>query len=107
MARTAMTMGAGGRLAEHLSVGVLSERYPLTEVRAALAGSGKHSARVRLLPAEVMTYYVIAQGLLMAVSTKEVLRVVREGLSWLGAEELGPTASKAAIAQARSTGGCA
>jgi hypothetical protein len=97
-----MTMGAGGRLAEHLSVGVLGARYPLSEVRAALAASGKESERVRLLPAEVMTYYVIALGLLMAVSTGEVLRVLREGLDWLGAADSGKVAGKAALAQARA-----
>jgi hypothetical protein len=97
-----MTMGAGGRLAEHLSVGVLGARYPLDEVRAAVAASGRESERVRLLPAEVMTYYVIALGLLMSVSTGEVLRVLREGLRWLGAEDSGKVAGKAAIAQARA-----
>jgi hypothetical protein len=96
-----MTMGAGGSLAEHLSVGVLGARYPLGEVRAALAASGKESERVRSLPAGAMTYYVIALGLLMSVSTGEVLRVLREGLVWLGAEDSGKVAGKAAIAQAR------
>ncbi len=97
-----MTMGAGGRLAEHLSVGVLGARYSLGEVRAVVAASGKESERVRLLPAEVTTYYVIALGLLMSVSTSEVLRVLREGLAWLGGEDSGRVASKAAIAQARA-----
>jgi len=104
-----MTMSAGGRLAEHLSMGVLGAQYPLHEVRAVLEATGRQSERVRALPAEVMTYYVIALGLLMAVSTGEVLRVLREGLSWLGlqgtSKELGETsgkiACKAAIAQAR------
>ena len=89
-------------MAEHLSVGVLGARYPLGEVRAVLAASGKESERVRALPAEVMTYYVIALGLLMSVSTGEVLRVLREGLAWMGAEDAGKVAGKAAIAQART-----
>lgn len=89
-------------MAEHLSVGVLGARYSLGEVRAVVAASGKESERVRLLPAEVTTYYVIALGLLMSVSTSEVLRVLREGLAWLGGEDSGRVASKAAIAQARA-----
>lgn len=96
-----MTMGSGGRLAEHLSVGILGAAYPMAEVRSVLKASQKQSKRVRALPTEVMTYYVIALGLLMAVSTGEVLRVLREGLCWLGAEDAGKVAGKAAIAQAR------
>jgi Insertion element 4 transposase N-terminal/Transposase DDE domain len=83
-------------------VGVLGAEYPLTEVRAVLEASGKQSERVRALPAEVMTYYVIALGMLMSVSTGEVLRVLREGMSWLGAGDGGKGAGKAAIAQARA-----
>lgn len=97
-----MTMGAGGKLAEHLSVGILGAEYPLSEIRAVLEASEKQSERIRLLPAEVMTYYVIALGLLMTVSTGEVLRVLREGLGWLGEEDSGKVAGKAAIAQARA-----
>ena len=36
-------------------------------LRAVLAASGKESERVRALPAEVMTYYVIALGLRILV----------------------------------------
>jgi hypothetical protein len=97
-----MTMGSGGRLAEHLSVGVLGSEYSLAEVRAVLDLSGKRSERVRALPAEVMTYYVIALGMLMSVSTGEVLRVLREGMAWLGTADQDKGASKAAIAQARA-----
>ena len=79
-----MTMRTGGKLTEHLSVGILGAEYPLAQIRAVLAASDKHSERVRLLPSEVMAYYVIALGLLMTVSTGEVLRVLREGLGWLG-----------------------
>jgi hypothetical protein len=102
MARTPMTMSSGGKLTEHLSVGILGAEYPLAEIRAVLAASDKHRERVRLLPAEVMAYYVIALGLLMSVSTGEVLRVLHEGLGWLGVRESGKVASKAAIAQART-----
>ena len=33
MARTAMTMSSGGRIAEHLSVGILARSYPRFEIR--------------------------------------------------------------------------
>lgn len=96
-----MTMNDGGKLAEHLSVGVLAAAYPLAAVERAVAESGKGSERVRALPAEAVTYYVMALGLLMAVSTREVLRVLVEGLRWLQGEGPMKVASKAAIAQAR------
>jgi hypothetical protein len=96
-----MTMGGGGKLAEHLSVGVLAAAYPLEAVTRAVAAADKRSQRVRDLPAEVVTYYVMALGLLMAVSTREVLRVLVEGLRWLEGNEGMKVASKAAISQAR------
>jgi hypothetical protein len=100
-----MTMGTGGKIAEHLSVGVLAQIYPWERVAAVLRQTERESERVRDLPAEVVTYYVMGLGLFMAVSTREVLRVLVEGLQWLGAA--GPAtpvkvASKAAISQART-----
>lgn len=96
-----MTMGGGGKLAEHLSVGVLAAAYPIAAVTEAVAAADKSSERVRDLPAEVVTYYVMALGLLMAVSTREVLRVLVEGLRWLEGDKGMKVASKAAISQAR------
>ncbi len=107
MARTAMTMGGGGKLAEHLSVGVLAAAYPYEQVAAAVAAADRSSERVRALPAEAVTYYVMALGLLMAVSTREVLRVLMEGLRWLEGSAAVKVASKAAIAQARQRLGAA
>src|SRR5476651_299905 len=110
MARSAMTMGTGGKIAEHLSVGVLAQIYPWERVAAVLRQTERESERVRDLSAEVVTYYVMGLGLFMAVSTREVLRVLVEGLQWLGAA--GPAtpvkvASKAAISQARTRLGAA
>lgn len=88
-------------MAEHLSVGVLAAAYPVAEVARAVAAADRSSERVRDLPAEVVTYYVMALGLLMAVSTREVLRVLVEGLRWLQGDGGMKVASKAAISQAR------
>lgn len=107
MARSAMTMGTGGKIAEHLSIGVLAQIYPWERVSAVLRQTGRASERVRDLPAEVVTYYVMGLGLFMAVSTREVLRVLVEGLQWLGAEPAVKVASKAAISQARTRLGAA
>lgn len=103
-----MTMSAGGRIAEHMSIGVLARTYPRKRIRSILVRMGLESKRVRDLPAEALVYYVIALGLFMAVSTGEVLRSLVEGLQWLGG---GSTrikiAGKAAISQARSRLGAA
>jgi hypothetical protein len=84
MARTLMTMSSGGRISEHLSIGVLARSYPRERIREILDRLNANSKRVRDLPAEVLVYYVIALGLFMAVSTGEVLRCLVEGLAWLG-----------------------
>jgi hypothetical protein len=102
MARSAMTMGTGGRIAEHLSIGVLAQIYPRERVAAVLQQTNRRSERVRDLPAEVVTYYVMGLGLFMAVSTREVLRVLIEGLQWLGGGSTVKVAGKAAISQART-----
>ena len=80
MARSAMTMGTGGKIAEQLSVGVLAQIYPWERVSAVLQQTNRASERIRDLPAEVVTYYVMGLVLFMAVSTREVLRVMVAGL---------------------------
>ena len=107
MARTTMTMSSGGRIAEHLSIGILARTYPRERIKQILQELGLESKRVRDLPAEVLVYYVIALGLFMAVSTGEVLRCLVEGLQWLGGQSALKLAGKAAISQARSRLGAA
>ena len=97
-----MTMGTGGRITEQLSIGLLAQVYPMERVSAALEQTKRTSERVRDLPAEVVTYYVMGLGLFMAVSTREVLRVILEGLQWLGGGQGVKVAGKAAISQART-----
>ena len=103
-----MTMSAGGRIAEHLSIGVLARTYPRERIRDILVRMGLQSRRVRDLPAEAVVYYVIALGLFMAVSTGEVLRSLVEGLQWLGcAPTKVKVAGRAAISRARTRLGAA
>lgn len=103
-----MTMSTGGRIAEHMSIGVLARTYPLERIRGILERTGRQSSRVRDLPADALVYYVIALGLFMAVSTGEVLRSLVEGLQWLdGAHTKIKAAGKVAISQARTRLGVA
>ncbi len=102
MAASSVKSSAGGRIAEHLSVGVLARTYPRERIRDILERMGLQSKRVRDLPAEALVYYVIALGLFIAVSTGEVLRCLVEGLQWLdGGLGKVKVAGKVAISQAR------
>jgi Insertion element 4 transposase N-terminal len=105
MARTAIRMGGGARIAEPLSVGVLARAIPLARIQEVLRQHNLQSRRIRDLPAEVVVYYVIAWGLFMAVSTREGLRCLVEGLGWLKGQPAVHVAGKSAISQARSRPG--
>jgi len=96
-------MSAGGRIAEHMSIGVLARTYPRERIQKILVRMWLQGKRIRDLPADALVYYVLALGLFMAVSTGEVLRSLVEGLHWLGgASNKVKTAGKAAISRARS-----
>jgi hypothetical protein len=84
MARTAAEIPAGVRLADYISLGVLTASFPLETVEAVLERTSRASKRERELPAHVMVYYAIALALYADVSTREVLRCLLEGSRWLG-----------------------
>jgi GNAT superfamily N-acetyltransferase len=104
MMRTgSVRLETGIRLNDLVSLGALTAYVPLTNVRDALAVTGRESERRRDLPAQVMMYYVIALALYRAEGSREVLRMLLEGLKdLLGfAVPLRP-AGKSGISQARS-----
>jgi hypothetical protein len=103
MARTMAALPAGTRITDYISLGVITKTFPMKEVRAVLAATGKTSVRQRELPAPVVVYYVIALALYMQASYREVLRCLMEGIQWL----LDPSAAvkvagKSGISQART-----
>jgi hypothetical protein len=107
VARTPEGLPQGPRLADFISLGVIAKAFPLEKIYAVLETSKKASIRQRELPAQLVVYYVIALGLYMQVSYREVLRCLLEGVQWL----LGPTeavkvAGKSGISQARTRLGC-
>jgi hypothetical protein len=83
-----------------IDLGSMSSAFPLEDVERILEETNRSSQRKRKLPAYLMTYYVIALGLMASMGTREVLRHLldrfRERRSWRG--EL---ASEAAITKAR------
>jgi hypothetical protein len=103
MARTRKTLPARVDVAHLISAGVLASVCPRALIEEVLADTGKASQRERLLPAPAVVYYVMALALWREAPLEEVLRVVCEGLQWLGGGEAGAVqASKSAISQART-----
>jgi hypothetical protein len=103
MARVGKVRLEGDRLTDLMNIGVLTTRFPLDQVHEVLRVTGKSSKRLRDLPAHVVVYYVVALALYRAEGSREVLRLLLEGLRaivGLGVEVVPPT--KAAISRARS-----
>ncbi|MBF8304579.1 MAG: transposase family protein [Dehalococcoidia bacterium] len=102
-ARTLAELTKGSRITDYISVGVLSKTFPVEKVAEVLKRTGKVSQRQRDLPAHVVVYYVMALGLFMGVSYREVLRCLMEGIAWLktpGAKV--KITGKSGISQART-----
>ena len=103
MARIRKALPAKVDVAHLISAGVLASMCPRALIEEVLADTGKASQRERLLPAPAVVYYVMALALWREAPLEEVLRVVCEGLQWLGGGEAGAVqASKSAISQART-----
>src|SRR5665811_1073204 len=73
MARTAAGLPPGTRLTDHISLGVLTARFPIETVHEVLQRTGRASQRERDLPAHVMVYYAMALALTGAPGALEHL----------------------------------
>jgi hypothetical protein len=103
MARTRKALPAKVDVAHLISAGVLASVCPRGLIEQVLADTGRGSQRERLLPAPAVVYYVMALALWREAPLEEVLRVVCEGLQWLGGGQAAAVqASKSAISQART-----
>lgn len=103
MARTKALLSDGSRISDYISLGVVAARFPRDKVLDVLDRLGRGSSRQRDLPAHVVVYYVIALGLFMQVSYREVLRCLLEGVDWLmGGTQQIKVAGNSAISQART-----
>jgi hypothetical protein len=103
MARTRKTLPATLDIAHLISTGVLASVCPRSLIDEVLEETGRGSQRNRLLPAPAVVYYVMALALWREAPLEEVLRVVCEGLQWLGGGETQAVqASKSALSQART-----
>jgi len=107
MTRTAAEFPGGTRLSDYLSVSVIARVYPREAVRTALQSLNPDSRRRRDLPAEVMDYYVIAMALFRAVSAREVLRCLVDGLRWISPSLPVGVSGKSSISRTRTRLGAA
>lgn len=90
-------------MTDHIGIGVLTRLVDRDLVDEVLAETGKREQRVRLLPARVVVYYVMALCLFFGDSYEEVMRKLVDGLRTLGSwskEWRVPTTS--AITRART-----
>jgi hypothetical protein len=102
MAGKAAELGGQVRVSDYLSVGLLSRLVPPSLVDEALTAHGRHSKRQRDLPAHAVAYYVMALSLYRGVNTEEVLRVVTEGMEYLGDAAIRREVGKSAISASRT-----
>lgn len=103
MARTVAELTGGVRISDFITLGVIAKVFQREKVLECLKAAGAQTRRQRALPNHVVVYYVIAMALFMNVSCKEVLRILLEGVRWLGGEsgKLQVT-GRSGISQARS-----
>jgi len=101
MAGKALALGGPIRVSDYLSLGLLARLVPPRVVEEALTEHGRHSQRQRDLPAHAVAYYVVALSLYRGVNTEEVLRVVTEGMEYLGDGAIRREVGKSGISAAR------
>jgi len=103
LARTVAELPPGARIADYISLGVITKTFPLSVIGPVLSKTGTASVRQRDLPAQVVVYYVVALALYMHSSYREVLRCLLEGIQWLRDPSVGiRVAGKSGISQART-----
>lgn len=100
MARTKKLLSARLDIAHLISTGILARVCPRPLIEDVLSRHGRSGQRCRLLPGVLMVYFVMAMALWREAALEEVLRVVCEGINWLGGKV--SCAGKSAISQARS-----
>ncbi len=92
-----------GRLTDHLAIGVLTGLVHRDIVDDVIRECGKREKRLRLLPAHVVLYYVLALNLYFGEAYEEVMRQLVNGLRFLGNwRDNWEVPSTSAISQART-----
>jgi transposase IS4-like protein len=71
---------AGEWLSDRIAIGVLTRVFPPGLVDEVIEQTGRGEQRIRLLPARVVVYFVLAMCLFFGQGYEEVARLLGEGL---------------------------
>lgn len=85
-----------------ISVGLLARAFPRATVEAVIEASGKREQRVRMLPAWLVVYYVLALALFMDMGGGRVMRKLAGTLSWAARGVTVVLPSEEALSRARA-----
>lgn len=102
MAGKAQELSGPIRVADYLSLGLLARLVPPSVVHSALEKHDRQSQRIRALPAHAVVYYVMALAMYQGVNAEEVLKMVTEGMAYLGDDVIAPKVGKSGISAART-----
>jgi hypothetical protein len=98
----ALEPSVGGRLTDHISLGVLAAAFSRDLIDEVIDTTRKREKRSRLLPAHVVVRYVIGLGLFFGQAYEEVMRQMTGSLQSLGSWDRDwKVPSTSAITQAR------
>jgi len=93
----------GQRLSDRVALGVLTATFPRDLVDEVIEATGRREQRNRLLPAHLVTYYVMGMTLFSSAGYEEVMRSLTEGLTWASdGQEAYEMPSQVAISKARA-----
>jgi hypothetical protein len=96
-------LGAGARLADYLSTGLLARVFPADIINEELDAHHCNSERVRTFPAPAVVYYTMALSLYSEAAYEAVFAAVAQGLAWKDAHPVAPVnVVKSAISKARA-----
>jgi len=94
---------SGQRLSDRVALGVLTATFPRDLVDEVIEATGRREQRNRLLPAHLVTYYVMAMSLFSLAGYEEVMASLTEGLSWTSdGQDSYEMPSQVAISKARA-----
>ena len=89
-------------LADRIGVGVLAKAFPRATVEAVIDEAGAREQRVRMLPAWVVVYYVLALALFMDMGGARVMRKLAGTMGWAGRGVSVAVPSEEALSKARA-----
>lgn len=102
MARTKAVLGAGVRLADHVSAGLLARVFPAEVVNDVLNAQGRNSKRIRSFPAVAGVYFCMALSLYPEAAYEEVFATLCQGLAWAARSAKPARVSSVSISVARA-----